>query len=139
MGSAPRYLSGRFSYALLVIIAFVLSFVNFFFFARHSQALPNAIGVYSIRSVATNDDALRKDSKKNAQALTMAQLFTGELSGRNDVGDNLDFHGLTELQAVKFMLGCYGTGDSDIGTGQWDNFNNTAKTLLLNTLRDLLC
>ena len=75
MGAAPRYLSGKFSYALLVIVAFVVSFVNFFFFSRHSQALPNAIGVYSIRSIATNDHALRTNTNANAQPLTPHLFF----------------------------------------------------------------
>lgn len=120
---------------ITLLLALAASIVNFVFFANTSQALPNAVSVYSVRDIDTYDKGLvNSDAGKNLQALTMEQLYTGSIVGRGAVGDDYDFHGLTEMQAVKFMQGCYGNLDLNAnGAGSWGAANSDQlKTALLN-------
>jgi hypothetical protein len=60
-------------------------------------------------------------------------LFTGSLAGRDSAGTDLDFHGLTELQAVKLMLGCY--GNFNASTDIWKLLDDLTKTRMMNNLQ----
>ena len=66
-----RLLGGQLSYGLLILLALLAAGLNYFIWARLSHALPNTIGVYSIREVNNYDVGLYVDgSTKNVQSLS---------------------------------------------------------------------
>lgn len=110
-----RLLGGQLSYGLLTLLALLAAGLNYFVWARLSHALPNTIGVYSIREVNNFDVGLyATGSTKNVQSLG-SLIFTGSTAslGAKAEGDlSIKDTGLTELQTVKYLQGCY--GDLDI-------------------------
>lgn len=110
-----RLLGGQLSYGLLILLALLAAGLNYFIWARLSHALPNTIGVYSIREVNNYDVGLyTAGSTKNVQSLATL-LFNGvtTVAGILTEGDlSIKDTKMTELQTVKYLQGCY--GDLDI-------------------------
>ena len=134
-------------YRLLVLLALASVVVNFFFpGALKSHALPNTVAMYSLRPITNYDVHLYNhpngtsgDATENIQNLNlwtedMQHLFKGGLDGVTNFGESdvYNAHGLTELQLVKYMQGCYG-GELDLRASDWKDQSATVKTSVLNT------
>ena len=148
MGVVPdKFLESKNVYRLLVLLALASVVVNFFFpGALKSHALPNTVAMYSLRPITNYDvylytkpDSTSGDATENIQKLNlwtedMQHLFKGGLDGVDTFGESdvYNAHGLTELQLVKYMQGCYG-GELDLLAGAWKDQTNTVKTSVLNT------
>ena len=145
MGVAPdKFLQSKNVYRLLVLLALASVVVNFFFpGALKSHALPNTVAMYSLRPVANYDKYLYHDADtdeattdQNIQKLSMTDLFQGSTDGVDKFGDNkYNAHGLSELQLVKYMQGCYGAPDLVDDHKAWvlADGDDTTRTALLNT------
>ena len=144
MGVAPdKFLQSKNVYRLLVLLALASVVVNFFFpGALKSHALPNTVAMYSLRPVANYDKYLYNDADddsvttdQNIQKLSMTGLFVGSTDHVDKFGDGkYNAHGLSELQLVKYMQGCYGAPDLVDDQKAWvlaDGDDTTRTKLLL--------
>jgi hypothetical protein len=135
MGVAPdMILDNKNVYRLLVLLALASVVVNFFFPALKSHALPNTVAMYSIRPVNYFDKNLyvSTTSEDNIQKLALTDIFLGARTAVHNTfaGGKYNAHGLTEIQMVKYLQGCYGDMFEGAKGQTWTDLGLSAQSSL---------
>lgn len=100
----------RFLQALLVFAAVAAAGTNFYFYTMHSHALPTTSVIYEINPILQNDGIFFSEGDEN---IWKTENFRDKLFQENAAGlttsiTGYTLHGLTDVQVVKYALGCYG-------------------------------
>lgn len=113
----------RFLQALLVLAALVATGVNFYFYTMHSHALPSTSVIYEINPILQNDGIFFTEGNENIWKTEdfRDKLFQTTATGLTTGIAGYTLHGLTDVQVVKYALGCYGR--KDLGGTMSDNSN----------------
>jgi hypothetical protein len=111
----------RFLQALLVFAAVAAAGTNFYFYTMHSHALPTTSVVYEINPILQNDGIFFDEGDENIWKTEnfRDKLFQGNATPLTNEIAAYDLHGLTDVQVVKYALGCYGR--RDLGGTKNDN------------------
>jgi|DEB0MinimDraft_4_1074332.scaffolds.fasta_scaffold02193_5 hypothetical protein len=103
----------RFLQALLVFAAVAAAGTNFYFYTMHSHALPTTSVIYEINPILQNDGIFFSEGDENIWKTEnfRDKLFQEAATGLTDAVTGYTLHGLTDVQVVKYALGCYGRRD----------------------------
>ena len=136
----------RFLQALLVFAAVAAAGTNFYFYTMHSHALPTTSVIYEINPILQNDGIFFSEGDENIWKTEnfRDKLFQEAATGLTDAVTGYTLHGLTDVQVVKYALGCYGRrdlgGDEQILTktscdktyDKWSTASDPVKYSMLN-------